>query len=105
MLLSTEHAQDHSNLVAMEAVEKAKAQLKAQLEKQIQENIQLVKYVGVLEDLSSPSLLSPPLPRDHTELENHALEVEQKLSRLQEQSVDHQNLLTTMAQDKESLSR
>ena len=46
-----------------------------------------------------------PSLRAHTELEGQALEVELKLSRLQEQSVDHQNLLTTMAQDKETLSR
>lgn len=41
----------------------------------------------------------------NAELESRGLETELKLSRLEEQSVDHQNLLTTMAQDKETLSR
>lgn len=43
--------------------------------------------------------------RSNTELESHALEAELRASRLEEQSVDHQTLLTTMAQDKETLSR
>ena len=44
-------------------------------------------------------------PRKNTEVENSALEAVVKLSRLEEQAIDNENLLRTMTQDKETLSR
>ena len=43
--------------------------------------------------------------RENSELCQHSLELEVELSRIKEQSIDHQSLLTTIAQDKETLSR
>ena len=43
--------------------------------------------------------------RANSDLSERSLELEVELSRLQEQSIDHHSLLTTMAQDKETLSR
>ena len=46
-----------------------------------------------------------PSSRENSELSERSIELEVELSRLKEQSVDHRSLLTTMAQDKETLSR
>ena len=43
--------------------------------------------------------------RANSDLSERSLELEVELSRLKEQSIDHHSLLTTMAQDKETLSR
>ena len=43
--------------------------------------------------------------RANSDLSERCLELEVELSRLKEQSIDHHSLLTTMAQDKETLSR
>lgn len=43
--------------------------------------------------------------RMNSEHENRVIELEMELSRLKEQTVDQKSLLTTMAQDKETLSR
>ena len=43
--------------------------------------------------------------REKSKVSERSLELEVELSRLKEQSIDHQSLLSTIAQDKETLSR
>ena len=114
--LSSEHAQfEHSNSVVMAAVQEERDNLHKELQQQVQNNAQLIKYVFVsMHTVNEWSYmywymllvsLDTCSCRMNSEQENRVIELEMELSRLKEQTVDQRSLLTTIAQDKETLSR